>query len=223
MPRLSIIVEGWTESDWVDAILAPHLYRFGYSYVRPVLFNASGGVTRWAAERNDIIDELRNPRVHLVTTMVDYYGLPPTWPGRIRSKHLTDPLAKAQAIEEAVRRDIAGSFTDLDPRRFLPNVIMHEFEGLLFSDPGNLALGIGRRELAPVLTAIRDAFDTPEQINDSRQTKPEQRIKDLEPRYNKRLMGIAAFQHMGLDRVQQECPLFHRWMTALENFAANRP
>ena len=44
---------------------------------------------------------------------------------------------------------------------------MHEFEGLLFSDPGRFAGGIGRSDLEAELQAIRDGFTTPEEINDS--------------------------------------------------------
>lgn len=101
--------------------------------------------------------------------MVDYYGMPQsgpgTWPGRPGATAL---LSYPNAIEESLSADIAsamgGSF---NPRRFIPYVMMHEFEAMLFSDCAEFARGVGQLDLAQTFQEIRDQFDTPESIDDS--------------------------------------------------------
>ena len=90
----------------------------------------------------------------------------------------------------------------------MPYIVMHEFEGLLFSDPDGFGLGIGRSDLSPKLRAIRNAFGTPEEINDSPDTAPSKRVEVLMPGYQKPLNGVQAAQEVGLDAIRGECPLF---------------
>jgi hypothetical protein len=64
---------------------------------------------------------------------------------------------------------------------------MHEFEGLLFSDCAAFSRGIGRPEVEDSLRKIREAFATPEEINDSPVTAPSKRVEGLVPGYQKPL------------------------------------
>ena len=66
-----------------------------------------------------------------------------------------------------------------DRSRFVPYVMMHEFEALLFSDCDAFARGIFRPELGTDFQRIRDAFDSPEEIDDSPITAPSKRIELL--------------------------------------------
>ena len=96
---------------------------------------------------------------------------------------------------------------------------MHEFEGLLFSDPDRFARGIGRLDLSPKLQAVRDEFSTPEEINDSLDTAPSRRVRNLYEGDQKPLMGVLAVEAIGLDAIRKECPLFSGWIEALEQRA----
>ena len=96
--------------------------------------------------------------------------------------------------------------------------MMHEFEGLLFSDTGKFAAGIGRPELSKDFQAIRAQFSTPEEINDSPVTAPSKRIVKLIPEYNKPIMGSLAALEIGLDAIRQECPFFRAWLERLEDW-----
>lgn len=98
--------------------------------------------------------------------------------------------------------------------------MMHEFEGLLFSDATKLGSGIGRPDLSPHFQAIREQFATPEEINDSPLTAPSKRIISLLPSYEKPLMGTLAVLEIGLDAIRQECPLFRAWIERLEAWPA---
>jgi hypothetical protein len=93
---------------------------------------------------------------------------------------------------------------------------MHEFEGLLFSDPAAFSRGIGLPDLVDDFLAIRDQFSTPEEIDDSPVTAPSKRIQALVPGYEKPLLGALAALEIGLIRIRAECPHFNAWLENLE-------
>ena len=97
-----------------------------------------------------------------------------------------------------------------------PFVVMHEFEGLLFSNPSAFCAGIGRPDLIAHFQSIRDQFGSPEEINDSPITAPSKRIIAAVPGYQKPLYGTLAALEIGLADMRSECPLFNSWVTKLE-------
>lgn len=97
--------------------------------------------------------------------------------------------------------------------------MMHEFEGLLFSDPEGLACGIDRLDLMHTFKAIRSKFDSPEHINDSVTTAPSKRILSLHPAYAKVTDGTLAALEVGLHTMRQACPLFDGWLVSIEQLA----
>ena len=152
--------------------------------------------------------------------MVDYYAMPAFgsdgWPGRDNSALISRDRAGAvrQGMTQSIANEMGRSF---DGHRFIPYVVMHEFEGLLFSDCTRLAKGVKREELAVSLIAIRDQFDSPEDIDDSPQTAPSKRILNLMPNYQKVLHGNEAMLDIGLTAVREACPIFDRWIAQLES------
>ena len=221
MRRLLVHVEGQTEEAFVNGVLRPHLVSgFGYADVSArLLGNARqrsrrGGVRSWASVRKEIIRHLRTDREALATTMVDYYGLPDTWPGRDAS--MQAPFAEKAAVVERGLRDDDDAALGGGADRFIPFVVMHEYEGLLFSDPPTFAQSIGRSELAGDFQAIRNRFANPEEINDSSETTPSKRVERLIPGYQKPLMGVQAALVIGLDVIRRECPHFDGWVRRLE-------
>ena len=227
MTRLLVEVEGPTEEDFVNLILAPHLCGLGYQVVSArILGNARqreqrGGITPWQTARNGIIRHLKEDQGRIVTTMVDYYALPDSgskaWPGRATSN--SHPIeSRASIVETALRQDVADQLGNgFNSERFVPYLSMHEFEALLFSDCSRFAWAINQPELEEDLQKIRDAFNTPEHIDDSPLTAPSKRIIRLVSRYQKRMMGIDGVRDIGLYAIRQECLHFDHWLSALEN------
>ena len=111
---------------------------------------------------------------------------------------------------------MGGSFNS---RRFIPYVMMHEFEAMLFSDCNGLARSIGNPANATAFQAIRDRFASPEYINDSPETAPSKRINELVPGYHKPDDGIQAVKDIGLDAIRGQCRHFRGWLRHLENLA----
>lgn len=226
MARLLVHVEGETEESFVNEVLATHLLKYGYEKVSARLVGNArqrdrrGGIRAWSAVRKDILNHLKEDVGCLSTTMVDYYALPQAgqciWPGRDEAAVCVFN-EKAITVETALSVDICRELGDgFDPRRFVPYVMMHEFEGLLFSNPTKFGQGIGRPDLVPMFQEIRDLFSTPEEINDSPQTAPSKRIIQLFPYYEKPLMGTLAILEIGLESIRQECPFFRSWVNKLE-------
>jgi len=226
MARLLIHVEGQTEESFVNEVLRNHLVSKGYYSVEArIVGNARqrerrGGIRPWLSTRKDIVNHLLEDQNCIATTMVDYYGLPQAWPGRRRSSGLRGVEEKALCVESAVRDDLVAEMRNrFSADRFVPFVVMHEFEGLLFSDCAAFSRGILRPDLESHLQEIRDGFPTPEEINDSPETAPSRRVEDLMPRYEKPLLGILAALEIGLSRIRAECPRFNAWISRLESRA----
>jgi hypothetical protein len=226
MARLLIHVEGQTEESFVNEVLRNHLVAKGYHSVDArIVGNARlrerrGGIRPWPAVRKDIVKHLVADQNCIATTMIDYYGLPQRgpgeWPGRGQSTGRGTVEEKARCVEDAMRDDL-GADDRFYSKRFVPYVVMHEFEGLLFSDCGAFSRGIGRSDLEVSLRKIRDAFPTPEEIDDSPVTAPSKRVEALVPGYQKPFLGVLAVLEIGLSRIREECPHFHGWLKQLES------
>ena len=144
------------------------------------------GVKGWDVVRDSIERHLKTDAGCCVTTFVDYYGLPKNgpraWPGRLEADGR--PLAERGSwVQQALRADLAEALGgEFEARRFIPFVVMHEFEALLFSAPEIFSEWAGAPEMKEEFQAIRDAFETPEEINDSLLTAPSKRVQELVPR-----------------------------------------
>jgi Domain of unknown function (DUF4276) len=223
MARLLIHVEGQTEEDFANEVLRNHLVSKGYHSVEArIVGNARlrerrGGIRPWPSVKKDIMNHLQEDRACFATTMVDYYGLPGAWPGRAESTNRGTAEEKAQCVQDAMRDDLGAEMGGGDTsRRFVPFVLMHEFEGLLFSDCAAFSRGISRPELEADFRDIREQFSTPEGIDDSPTTAPSKRVQAIVPGYEKPLLGILAVLEIGLTRIQEECPHFRAWLNQLE-------
>ena len=223
MTRLLVHVEGQTEENFVNQMLARHLHRHGFTKVSARLMgnarqrSARGGIPAWTSARKDITNHLKEDQGCTATTMVDYYGMPKTWPGRSVASDLPFPK-NVESVENALATDVCEQMgADFNPDRFVPYVVMHEFEAMLFSDCERFADGIKQPELAPKFQEIRDQFGCPEEIDDSPNTAPSKRIESLVPRYQKPIQGILAAMRIGLEAIRSECPHFRSWLNRLES------
>ena len=198
--RLLVVVEGQTEETFVNEVLAPHLLDAAFSSVSArILGNARlrtrrGGIRPWSGAKTELIRHLKGDRSVIVTTMVDYYRLPATgkgaWPGA--------PDRFEAAMDEEIQKAMGARFRH---HRFVPFVVMHEFEGLLFSDCQAFARGAGLASAGSALQKIRDAFPTPEDINGSPQTHPSARVAGVVPGYQKEFHGNLAALEITIERI----------------------
>jgi len=225
MTRVHVVVEGQTEESFVNEVLALALAT-RQVFLNPILLGVpghKGGRVNYARVQKDILLKLKQDRSAYCSTMLDFYGLGKGFPGTPLPPNLSN-LDKVTHIEEAVKQDIIAQAPDLRPDvRFLPYLQLHEYEGLLFSDPAALARGIDQSNLASQFQSIREGFPTPEDIDDSPNTAPSKRVLRLCPSYRKVLNGTQAARAVGIDTMRRECPHFRDWIERLEQLGAQGP
>lgn len=214
MIRINIICEGQTEENFVKEILAPHLALKG---IEATPHNLGTG-TNYDKLRKKIIKWLKEEPKSWVTTLIDLYAMPDDFPGW--AEHRNKPTQdKILALESALKTDIERE--NVDNWRFIPHYQLHEFEALLFSNPEVMEnwLGIDSPVRPGTFAAIRRAFNTPEDINDKRETAPSKRISGLVKNYQKPTMGMIIAGEIGLEKMRAECPHFNAWLITLERLS----
>ncbi len=218
MIRVNVVVEGQTEAAFVGNVLAPEFWN-KHVYLTPVLVGRpghKGGRVSYDRVSHDVLALLKQQRTAYCTTMVDLYGLGPGFPGNPPPGRLSSQELVRQ-IEAAFKRDICERVPEFRPDlRFIPYLQLHEYEGLLFSDPTTFAVGINQGHLAREFQRIRDGFGTPEDINDSPDTAPSKRVIAVYPGYRKVIEGTQAAARVGVAAMRAQCQHFREWLEALE-------
>lgn len=218
MIRVHVVCEGQTEEMFVSQVLAEGFEAQGI-YLVPALIGKpghKGGNVRFERVLTDVQKRLLGDRKAWCTTFFDFYGLPEAFPGKAEASSLHDANQKAECLQQAMTVGLRGKIGNDAMRRFIPYVQMYEFEGLLFSRPAQLAIGIGQSGLSAQFQHIRDSFYTPEEINNSPVTAPSKRILNLFNGYEKPLHGSLAALEMGLPAIRGECPRFDAWLKKIE-------
>jgi hypothetical protein len=218
--RALVLVEGQTEERFVKDVLGPAFWPRGL-YLSPTILvtkrvkdgpNFKGGVTRFARFENDVL-KLMRARGAVVTTILDYYGLPLDFPGMN-----TRPTGTSRQRVEHVEQAISAYFGS--PANFVPFLALHEYEAWLFASPSALSGVMNDPTKQADIEAIRQSVSTPEEINDDPEWAPSKRILKLFPSYQKVAHGPMAAGRIGLERIRAECPHFDRWLSVLEGIAA---
>jgi hypothetical protein len=204
MIRLYIFVEGQTEETFVRELLYNHFLQQNI-YVIPILL---GGVVTYGKIKKQLHRKCSEDSKSFVTTMFDMYGLPVDFPGKSSIPNTSNPFDKAEYLEEKLYKDIGY-------QNFIPNLLVHEFEALLYSNP-QAFLEWFDQSIVETIQRERDLFSSPEHINDSPKTAPSKRIIKCCPRYDKPLHGSLIAMDIGLDTIRKNCQHFNKWLTLLE-------
>jgi hypothetical protein len=212
MLNVCIICEGPTETNFVNQCLVPHFIQHGvYPHARilqaPSGRHRGGRVTVERLVRHMSHEYSSYDRI---TTFVDFYGFQDR-NGRSRRQ-----------LERDILNAMATSTTGFDPRFVLPYVQMYEFEGLLFSDVAEFqwVQDGWTKSVHSKLFAVRNQFNTPEDINNSPLTAPSKRILSIFPEgsYSKTEHGPLIAEAIGLDKIRQACPEFNAWLKQIEQW-----
>ena len=153
---------------------------------------------------------LQDSSVKFVTTMIDFYGLPDNFPSQ-ENLPIASCYSQVTHLENAFEQDIG-----YQSQRFSAYLQLHEFEAMLFVAPDKMAQMFPDLNKTKQLVAIKEAFASPEEINNNRQTAPSKRILSLFPGYQKPLYGTLIALDIGLDHIRSECSHFNQWLTKLE-------
>lgn len=213
MSRVYVLVEGQTEEAFVKELLEPHYARLEL-YLTPIIVRTSpgykGGVVSYAKIKPQIERLCKQDAGAYVTTMFDLYALPNDFPGQGHSSY---PATGSGHIKAAFLESELAS--DIGQRNFIPNLLVHEFEALLFVQLDAFAGWTNDDAVLEPLRAVRRTT-APEDINDSPHTAPSKRILKAMSGYQKTFHGPLIACDIGLDPIRKDCPHFHTWLQKLE-------
>jgi hypothetical protein len=165
--ELVVLVEGPTEQRFIKQVLGPYLAPWRV-FLTPIILDKpgqKGGDVKFSRAKNDIGRHLKQRSDTWISTLVDYYGIKPDWPGYVATKPLPKHAQKAATMNQATAEEIARLFPEYHPdTRSIPYVTMYETEALYFSDPACLASNLGVSQQS--IDAILSECGEPEQIND---------------------------------------------------------
>lgn len=214
MIRLYIYCEGQTEERFVNELLSSYLLRSNISVIpiiaatkRTPTKKYKGGVSSYKKIKDEINILCKGDKTSFVTTMLDYYGLPTDVPGR------ENPIGKD--IYEKVSYVESQMTLDMGLDNFIPNILLHEFEGLLFSKPECFSYCDSNIRKVDKIIKIRKDYESPEHINDGVNTAPSKRVKKIFDNYDKVIDGINIAIDIGIHEILNECHHFRQWVDKL--------
>lgn len=231
--RVNIIVEGYTEEIFVRDMLKEPLALHGiYVNARSVQVSRRpirgtkyskhgkqfkirrGGLLDFDKAKEDINRWISEDRDAYLTTMFDLYALPENFPEYEDAKRHRNPYKRVEVLEDAFKAEINND-------HFIPYIQLHEFEGLLFSDIRAMdeVLSPYHGSNLSKLAAIRDSFESPEEINDGEETAPSKRLLSIYESYEKPTDGSRIAKRTGIEVMRRECRHFNQWMIRLEELA----
>lgn len=205
MKRLVFLVEGDTEVIFVHRLVIPYLYRLGFSNpmnAQKILtnrkLNQKGGNVNYQYLRNDIQRTLAQGNV-IVTTLLDFFRLPTTFPGYTTN---SDQIA-------IIENKMAAEFNA--PSDFIPYIQRHEIEALMFCALDGFEIVVDDARCLQQLQNIITAYPNPEDINSSPDKAPSKRLAALF-HYDKIIDGEMIMEAVGVDKMLEKCPHFSQWM-----------
>ncbi|MGH7244748.1 MAG: DUF4276 family protein [Phycisphaerales bacterium] len=222
MREVLVLCEGVTEREFCRSVIGPYLSAKGIllsGTLQGTPQRKRGGVRSWPSYRNEILRLASEHAARHVAVLVDYYGLPSTWPGRAGATSQR-PENRGALVEDALWKDLELEIGT----RFHPCVQLHEYESLLFVDPElsalSLAIGGGSMSydvLASNLSRIKSRCGgLVEGINDSPENAPSKRLLKLIPGYDKVAWGVTAAADVEVPALREGCPWLNRWLSRLE-------
>lgn len=199
--NLYVFCEGETEETFVSNVLAPYLQSYNIYYVKPINV---GGVSGYKSVIRRIKKLCQQHPNEKVTSLIDYYGLkdiPQTpYVG-------LDKYDLVLSIEKKMLEDVGEI-------NFVPYLSLHEFKSLLFSSPKEIA-----KQFEDVINLeknleqiLHEHGNNPEFINNSVETSPSKRIKNLIPSYRKIVNGNIIAKNITIDVIKKKCKHFSDWV-----------
>ena len=177
MKRIYLVVEGQTEQEFVNSLLAPYLGSFGLLSVTPILIRTSkigrGGLVNYRHLVNTINGLLKTSTRtdFILTTFVDFFRIPHSMPEYDASMAKPTKIGQVESLEQTLA-DI------INDRRFLPYIQLHEFETLLFSTNNGFEHYFMAQQ-ANETQSIVTRYKNPEEINSTPQGAPSKRILSI--------------------------------------------
>ncbi|MGM9735049.1 MAG: DUF4276 family protein [Candidatus Cryptobacteroides sp.] len=211
MKRLIIVAEGQTEQVFINEVLAPYMSKFGFRSITPILIkkkNGHGGLVNYQHLFNTIRGLLASQKNDfIVSTLVDYFRIPNNMPHYDEAMIQSNDLLRADYLQKSF-------LADINDRRFIPYIQLHEFEALLFSNNNGFAK-YWNDDMSKLTKSIVDMYQNPEDINSSPETAPSKRLLAINKKYDKVIDGNLIAIEVGIHEMINKCPRFAKWIDCL--------
>ena len=217
MKKVLIYVEGPTEEAFVNKVIAKQLMQRDV-YIVPTIAttklvasgpNYKGGYVKYPKAKKEIQRLLGDSSAAAVTTMLDFYGLPDSYPGK-EDELPANIYEKVEYLETKFSEDINDS-------RFIPYLSLHEFEAMVFCSVEEICKSFPALDIELELNQIVDEVESPEEINEGENTHPVARLLNIIPEYVKVVFGPLITRRTGLEQIRNKCPHFNSWLSRIEN------
>ena len=214
MKRLIIIVEGDTELEFVNTLLAPYLYSKAKCSVSAFkIKHSKGGLSNYNHLRIDLLNVVYQNNV-IVTTLIDYYGLPSDFPQFQESASIVEKQDRIKLLESGIKHDIESVQGQVF-ENLVPYIQLHEFEALVFSSSEPFKKLYDTRCNFTILNNVLSEYTSPEDINHSYATAPSKRLSQIIRGYIKIVDGNTILQEIGIQTILNKCPRFNQWVEKL--------
>jgi hypothetical protein len=220
MKALIILVEGETEQEFVNRILAPYLVSRGLNTeIRPIMIEISGGghgYNNIQHLKNTIRPVLNRTDQPIVTTLIDHYGINSErkLPG-YTTITTTDTEKRIHQMEGILQAEIQ----QIKPYRFfIPYIQRHEFETLLFSNP-EVGFDLEYDRIKEDVIRLCSEFESIEDINCTPEGAPSKRLgriyESQKRKYSKVSDAVDIIELTGIETVLEKCSRFKGWVEKL--------
>ncbi len=227
MKHLYIIVEGETELVFVNRILIPFFNANGLNtFIRgiPITMKGGGhGFNNIEHFKRTIRPILKNKNEPVITTMIDHYGINsdkklPNYTNCIKE---TDVERRISCMEQSLY-NVVNSIKKYP--YFIPNIIRHEFETLLFANP-EAGFELEDEVIKKEVLAICSEFQNIEDINYTPEGAPSKRLEKIyanhNKKYNKVAIGMLIACNTGIEAMLQKSPRFKSWIETVIKIVKN--
>ncbi|PWK22647.1 uncharacterized protein DUF4276 [Arcicella aurantiaca] len=218
MKHLYIIVEGQTEAEFVERLLISYLSNQGlHTNIQPIKITMSGGghgFNNIEHFRNTIKPIMYYKDEPIITTMIDYSGInsEKKMPNYLNCIEKSDVEQRILCMEESLKNYV----NTIKPyTNFIPNILRHEFETLLFANPED-GFDLEDEQIKREIIDLKSKYLSIEDINSSPETFPSKRIESIyssiNKKYNKIADGVDIAELTGINSILKECPHFKNWL-----------
>lgn len=217
--RLVILVEGDSEVKLMNRLIIPKLYEhivnigitmpWSIEVCKIITnrnLNKKGGNVNYEYLKNDI-RRFVSQGVSIITTFLDFFRLPTSFPG-----YTTDGYA-IDKVESAMHEDLKNSIPNL--QTFIPYIQKYEYEALLFSGMEGFYFLIDNEESLAQIQAINNEYPNPEDINGGTETSPSKRLMKIFD-YHKVGDSEDIIEILGFEKIYNKCPRFAQWYDSLQ-------
>ena len=228
MVQIIILVEGYTEKRFCEGVLKPYLQsRNIFPTINLIKTKTpvagrdfEGGLNSYQQLYNHLQIYLKNsnPDMKLITTMIDLYQLPDTFPKYPESQFIIDAYQKVEFLEKALSDSLLNDRINIE--KFLPYFQLHEFEAFMFVDSSKTLEKIhdAKADQIAKYQGVIKKYDNPELINTNK--GPSVYMKEaFSELFQKSTIGTTIAENIGLNTLRNKCRHFHEWLEKLERIS----